>query len=151
NALVNAHETCRKALTLQTCVDLASSIHDAPARPNVELIPATVPVTGAYLLAINGTPLPPGQVGTLLPGHATTLLEAARALNPTASNVDILAPISGDPYLSMITTPVFPVIGSGIPQPAYYGILGLQWPPYWTGPEQDFSPLWVVHADAQSP
>lgn len=155
NAVVKAHDGCRKALKLDTCAALTASIQAPPSRPSVELAPANMPLIGPYMFAIDGTPVPPGQVSVLFPGQAKNLLDAARALNPMASNVDILAPIYGDPYLSMVETTamVFPPPTILQPGVGVYRLLGqtLRWPPYWKTEDRDNLSLWVVHADAQHP
>ncbi len=154
NAVANAHEACRQALTLDVCVARANTLGTPPPRSSVELSPAVPPLIGLYMFAIDGTPVPPGQSSLLISNSGTTLLAAARTIKPNASNVDVLVPIFAGEYLSHIN-----VIAIA-PQPPYSPLtvgsrrlLGqdLKWPAYWKDASRPGAALHVLHADVQHP
>jgi hypothetical protein len=152
DAVAAAHDDCRKASTLSVCSKLAKKVGTPPPMASVELPEATSPVLGEFIVSIDGTPVPPGQYRIILnPG--TTLLEAAKTLQPTAENVDVLAPIDATTYLSYIEVgqPSFDPSSTGMC--CYRRLLAqnFEWPEYWKAAGIGTSSLHVLHADAQHP
>jgi hypothetical protein len=156
-AVATAHDGCRKALKLDICENDVRTVGAPPSRSSVELGPATSPFLNSYMFAIDGIPVPPGQSTILFSRSGTTLLDAARTLKPDASNVDVLALVSGGEYLSLLDIPSFIPQQQPIPfLPAgFHRLLGqdLVYPPYWKDKdyEQAGPPIHVLHADAGQP
>jgi hypothetical protein len=161
DSVAKAHDACRKALTLDECATIVSRIETAPSALSVELPPAVPSTVGEYIFAINGAPVPPGQTALLIPSSGT-LLNAARTLQPNATNVDVLAYVYSTSYLSYIDARVL------LPQPAFWVqqpppqliVVGdrkflaqeLSFPPYWEGPtDANILAFHVLHADSQHP
>jgi hypothetical protein len=154
DAISVAHATCRQSLTLSGCNEPAD-IAVPPSRPPVELGFIRPPMIFAYLFAVDGTPLTPGQNSLLLSNHQQSLLAAARQyVKSSASNVDLLAVIGNGEYSSVLDVPVLaprsnapPIVVGGA------RIMGqeLVWPAYWKNLDRDASVIKVLHADAQHP
>jgi len=154
NAVAVAHSKCRKALTLGVCTDQTSAVQTLPTRPAAELAPVSMPIMYWYTFAIDGTPVSPGENSRLFSASGQTLIDAARGLKPTASNVDLLALIGNGEYLSMISVPALAPNAGAPPTVVSQGsILGqnLSFPKYWTMPMRDASVVNVLHADLQRP
>jgi hypothetical protein len=153
NKVSAAHDGCRKASALSTCVTLAASAGVPPTIVSVELPPNMPPFVGPFMLAIDGVPVPAGQASIVTSASGTTLLAAARTIQANATNVDVLAPIA-TAYLSFVdftvTTPNQPyspnVVGS-------HHLLAqdFAWPTYWKAGGFGNSTIHVLHADPQHP
>ena len=100
NSLAAAHDRCSKASSLAVCVSLDQGTIGEPDAISVELPPVAPPIIGPFRFAIDGVTLPPGEEALLLRG-GSDLLAGAKKIRPSASVVDVYAPIE-DPYLSVI-------------------------------------------------
>lgn len=174
NTVSQAHDRCRQAASLNDCTVVANMVGAVPARLSVELAPIgpTLAPTPPFVLAIDGNPLTPAQSASILSNYAqaslqpgmtvllaglnlpagTTLMEAAKHINPNASNVDVIAPID-DPYLSYIE--IFTPMPIGTPlyalsHPRLFG-QDLSFPAYWKDYDRGKFAIHVLHADVQHP
>lgn len=156
NTVASAHDGCLEARTLNACTTLESKMGSPPRIPSVELVRALPPVMGAAMFAIDGAPVPPGETSRLFPRPGTTLMEEARSIKVGASTVDLLAPIYGDPYLTMLETmamvapPARLPFLSTVPKPRVLA-QDLSWPRYWRGAKPSAFVLHILHADVQHP
>jgi len=154
NAVAAVHAKCRQSLTLSGCSD-QEGVKTAPSRPAVELGPVGPPLIFAYLFAVDGVPVSPGQNSLLFSNVNQTLLEAARKnVKAGASDVDLLVVIGNGQYLSMLDIPVLapklnapPVVVGGV---RVFG-QNLAWPAYWKHLDRDASVVKVLHADSRQP
>jgi hypothetical protein len=149
-----AHDSCRKAAASDVCESVISKLGDPPEPSEIELWPVLAPTMHPFQIAINGRFVSPGDVSLLLSKTGVTLLDAAKALQANATDVDVVG-VLVTPYLSHLDILIMsPNLGPTLPTTVGSLVLraqDLQFPQYWKDRTSNAVALHVAHADVTSP
>jgi hypothetical protein len=148
----NTHQKCTQANSPDICQQEITSLGAPPVRQDVELPPALVPSLGPFAITINGKFISPADASLVLGAAGTTLYDAAKNLDNTTQNVDLIAILVG-PYLAHFDVPVLGFSPTGQPITAKTLVMragDLQFPAYWQGSTKNALAIHVAHADSAS-